>query len=149
MEIRFPMPRLWRAHRCKGCQRDTIWFRIKNVAIVIRMTSSHIFPAFPFNTKSLLCVCVCFFFGSTPMGLNHVSSSTSHLQIVSKEKLLIVHSHLLVRATNERFLPTRKIVKVGSASESHWLQPVLVVTVRRSLMECTSMCGWDVRGKIT
>jgi hypothetical protein len=39
------------------------------------------------------------------------------------------HPHLLVQATNERFLPARGTFKVGLASESHWLQQVLVLTV--------------------
>ena len=42
---------------------------------------------------------------------------------------LIAHPHLLVRATNERFLPAWVIFRASSASESHWLQPVPVLTV--------------------
>ena len=43
--------------------------------------------------------------------------------------LLIAHPLLLVQVTSERFLPTWVAFKVGLASESHWLQPVLVFTV--------------------
>jgi hypothetical protein len=39
------------------------------------------------------------------------------------------HPHLLVRAITERFLPTGGTFRVGLASESHWLQPLLVLTV--------------------
>jgi hypothetical protein len=42
---------------------------------------------------------------------------------------IIAHPHLLVRGTNERFLPTGGTFGVGITSESHWLQPVLVLTV--------------------
>ena len=42
----------------------------------------------------------------------------------------IAHPHLMVRATNKRFLPTRgHTFRGGLANESHWLQPVLVFTV--------------------
>ena len=43
---------------------------------------------------------------------------------------IIAHKHLLVRATNERFLPARATFKSVLASKSHWLQPVLVLTIR-------------------
>ena len=52
---------------------------------------------------------------------------------------LIVHPHLLVRATSERFPPARATFKCVVASESHWLQPVLVLTVR--WWPGTSKCG--------
>ena len=42
---------------------------------------------------------------------------------------LVAHPHLLVRATSERFLPARGTFRVRLASESHWLQPVLVLTI--------------------
>ena len=42
---------------------------------------------------------------------------------------LKAHPHILVRATNEQFLPAGATFRVGSASESHWLQSVLVLTV--------------------
>ena len=45
-----------------------------------------------------------------------------------KDLTLIAHPLLMMRATNERFLPARAIFKLGLASESHWLQPVLVLT---------------------
>ena len=41
----------------------------------------------------------------------------------------IAHPHLLVRATNKRFLPTRITFESVLASESHRLHPVLVLTV--------------------
>ena len=44
-------------------------------------------------------------------------------------KLLIAHPHKLVRATNEQFPPAGTTFRVDLASESHWLQPVLVFTV--------------------
>ena len=43
---------------------------------------------------------------------------------------VVAHPHLLVRATNERFLSTRATFKSVLASESHWLQPMLVLIVR-------------------
>ena len=43
---------------------------------------------------------------------------------------LLIHSpHLLVRVTSERFLSAWGIFRVILASESHWLQPVLVFSV--------------------
>ena len=42
---------------------------------------------------------------------------------------LIAHPHILVQANNERFLQAGATFSPGSASESHWLQPVLVLTV--------------------
>jgi hypothetical protein len=47
----------------------------------------------------------------------------------SPNKRLIPSPHLLVLATNERFLPAGGIFRAILASESHWLQPVLVLTV--------------------
>ena len=47
-----------------------------------------------------------------------------------RSKSVIVHPHLLVRATNERFLPARATFRSVLASESHWLQQVLVLTIR-------------------
>ena len=47
----------------------------------------------------------------------------------SKVMYIIAHPHLLVRATSERFLPTWATFRAGLASENHWLQPVLVLTV--------------------
>jgi hypothetical protein len=41
----------------------------------------------------------------------------------------IFSSHMLVLATNERFLPARDTFRVILASESHWLQPILVLYV--------------------
>ena len=42
---------------------------------------------------------------------------------------LIAHPHLLVRATSEQFLPARATFRSVLASESHWLQPMLVLTI--------------------
>ena len=36
---------------------------------------------------------------------------------------------MLVRATSERFLPAGDIFRAILASESHWLQPILVPSV--------------------
>jgi hypothetical protein len=44
---------------------------------------------------------------------------------------LIYSPHLLVWATSERFLPAEGTFRVILASESHWLQPVLVLSVHR------------------
>jgi hypothetical protein len=41
----------------------------------------------------------------------------------------IAHPHLLMRATSEWFLPAWSTFKHDLASESHWLQPMLVLTV--------------------
>jgi hypothetical protein len=38
-------------------------------------------------------------------------------------------THLLVRATNEWFLPAWSTFRHGLASESHWLKPMLILTV--------------------
>ena len=42
---------------------------------------------------------------------------------------LIPSPHLLVLATNERFLPTWGTFRAILASESHWLQPILVLSI--------------------
>ena len=42
---------------------------------------------------------------------------------------LIAHLHLLVWATNERFLLAWATFRDGLARESHWLQPMLVLTI--------------------
>ena len=43
---------------------------------------------------------------------------------------LIADPHLLVWASSKRFLPARATFMSVLASESHWLQRVLVLTVR-------------------
>jgi hypothetical protein len=43
---------------------------------------------------------------------------------------VIPSPHLLVMATNERFLPARGTFRTILASESHWLQLMLVLSVR-------------------
>jgi hypothetical protein len=43
--------------------------------------------------------------------------------------MLIPSPHLLVLATSERFLPAWGTFRVNLASESHWLQLVLVLYV--------------------
>ena len=55
---------------------------------------------------------------------------------------LIAHPHLLVRATSERFPKARATFRSVLASESHWLQPLLVLTVR--WWPNTSKCGWGM-----
>jgi hypothetical protein len=42
---------------------------------------------------------------------------------------LLPSPHLLVLATSEQFLPVGGTFRVILASESHWLQPVLVLSV--------------------
>ena len=44
-------------------------------------------------------------------------------------RLLIPYPHLLVLATSERFLPAWSIFRAILASESHWLQPMLVLSI--------------------
>jgi hypothetical protein len=51
---------------------------------------------------------------------------------------------LLVRATNERFLPTWRSFRHGLANESHWLQLATSAGTRRSLMTRTRKCGWAI-----
>ena len=46
-----------------------------------------------------------------------------------KVHIPIAHSHLLVRVTCERILIAWPAFRVGSTSESHWLQSVLVLIV--------------------
>ena len=46
-----------------------------------------------------------------------------------KTQFFEAHPHLMVRATSERFLPPGATFRVGLASESRWLQPVMVLTV--------------------
>jgi hypothetical protein len=41
----------------------------------------------------------------------------------------IAHPQLLVLATNEQFLSAGAASRIGLASENHWLQLVLVLTV--------------------
>ena len=44
----------------------------------------------------------------------------------------LIHSpHLMVRATSEQFLSVGGIFRAILASESHWLQPVLVLSVHK------------------
>ena len=52
---------------------------------------------------------------------------------------MIAHPHLLVWATSERFPLTRAVFRSALASESHWLQPLLVFTVH--WWPDTSLCG--------
>ena len=44
--------------------------------------------------------------------------------------LLIVHPHIPVQGTNEQFLQAGATFSLGLASESHWLQPVMILTVQ-------------------
>jgi hypothetical protein len=55
--------------------------------------------------------------------------SPPHLIILCIQVQLIAHPHLLVRATSERLLPAWGTFKVGLTSESHGLQPMLVLTI--------------------
>ena len=57
--------------------------------------------------------------------------------------LHIAHPHLLVRATNKRFLRARATFKSVLASESHWLQTN--VGTHRLLVARTSNRGWANR----
>ena len=65
----------------------------------------------------------------TKLGPVRVPQHTSIQYRPSYHNLLIAHPHLLVRATSERFLSIGGTFGVGLASESHWLQLVLVLTV--------------------
>jgi hypothetical protein len=42
---------------------------------------------------------------------------------------VIHYPHLLVRATSERFLPAGGTFRATSTIESHWLQPLLVLSI--------------------
>jgi hypothetical protein len=53
-----------------------------------------------------------------------------HDQKLESKELIIPSPHLLVLATTERFLPARGTFRAILASESHWLQPMLVLSVR-------------------
>ena len=53
----------------------------------------------------------------------------NHVGVVYGGGYFIAHPHLLVRATSKRFLQARATFRSVLASESHWLQPVLVLTV--------------------
>ena len=57
----------------------------------------------------------------------------------------LIHSpHLLVLATSEQFLPAGGTFRAILASESHWLQPVLVLSARsgvRWLILKSSRCA--------
>ena len=55
---------------------------------------------------------------------------------------LIAHPNLLVRVTNVRVLSARATFRVGLASESHRLQPMLMLTLH--WLSRTSMCGWAI-----
>ena len=61
------------------------------------------------------------------------------LTLKLKGWLLIARPHLLVRTTSERFPPAKATFRSVLASESHWLQPLLVLTVR--WWTGTSKCG--------
>jgi hypothetical protein len=53
-----------------------------------------------------------------------------HVDFTSILHSLIHSPHMLVRATNERFLlASRGTFRASFASESHWLQPMLVLSV--------------------
>ena len=55
------------------------------------------------------------------------------------KKRIIAHPHLLVHATNEQFPLARATFRSVLASESHGLQPLLVLIVR--WWPDTSKCG--------
>ena len=68
----------------------------------------------------------------SPAGFRITRISTDYAQKLPghwSQLSYIVHSHKLVRATNERFLPTWATFRDGLASESHWMPLVLEFTV--------------------
>ena len=65
--------------------------------------------------------------GEEVAGLWEFGWMTRLILIYLFQRLLLIY--MLVRGTNERFLPTRVTFRASSASESHWLQPVLVLVV--------------------
>ena len=67
------------------------------------------------------------------------SNSMPFMQVSSR-----VGWALLVRATSERFPPARATFKSVLARESHWLQPLLVFTVR--WWSDTRKCGRVITG---
>jgi hypothetical protein len=55
---------------------------------------------------------------------------SKYVNVYLMEETLIPSPHLLVLATSERFLATsRGTFRTILASESHWLQPVMVLSV--------------------
>jgi hypothetical protein len=52
------------------------------------------------------------------------------LQLHAIHSWLIHSPHMLVHATSERFLPVGGIFRVILASESHWLQPMLILFIQ-------------------
>ena len=57
------------------------------------------------------------------------------------------HTGAAMWATNERFLQAGTTFRVSSASERHWLQPMLVLTVH--WWDRTSMFGWAISHRST
>jgi hypothetical protein len=69
------------------------------------------------------------------------------VQVMTISGALIHSPHLLVRATGERFLPARGTFTASLASESHWLQPMLILSVTlHSLVTHTSKSPVSVGG---
>ena len=57
----------------------------------------------------------------------HSRALSTHQDLACR--YLIPSSHMLVLATNEQFLPAWSIFRAILASESHWLQPMLILSV--------------------
>ena len=68
-----------------------------------------------------------------PMSSCHLDIGVIGVYIMTWRKTIldtvIPSPHLLVLVTSERFLPTWGTFRTILASESHWLQPVLVLSV--------------------
>ena len=71
--------------------------------------------------------------------MSHNVSAEGGPLVTEQEGPFIARPHLLVRATTERFPPARATFRSVLASESHWLQPLLVLTVR--WWPDTTKCG--------
>jgi hypothetical protein len=59
---------------------------------------------------------------SQRLGKSHLDPGLCFLRLIRSP-------HLLVLATNEQFLPAWGTFRATLASESHWVQPVLVLSV--------------------
>ena len=74
-----------------------------------------------------------------------LARASSHTPLFNKLScLLISFPHLLVLATSEQFLSAGGTLRAILASESHWLQLMLVLSVQR--WPNTNMCGEGVNG---
>jgi hypothetical protein len=102
-----------------SCLIDELWDKNWSVWLIPRMGGSHgrVGPGMELER------------GAELDGHELTKGITRMLAIEERLVPRIAHPHLLLRATCEQFLQARATSRVGLASESHWLQPVLVLTV--------------------